>query len=304
MKSFAITATIVSLALIEAAACRGADETNVLQQVVSLGLPKLSSELPTYYSEGAKARAERIEASIADMIAFYRERLGIQESINLAVLNEKDWKSVNPNPYGLPNAYGPPPVIFMPATTGGFAFHLMEARKDAIPADVLKAYLETNHTTFETASEDFVDAIGFHELGHALCLRYGIDPQCRWLNEFIASYFEYAYISERRPDSKRVFDLLGRPSWARPKNRTLADFERLYSGVDDLGWYHGMFETRIRELYPKMGLQFLKELRGQFPAAAGDHQGVFVPTPVPPEQLLEELEKIAPGFKDWATGFR
>jgi hypothetical protein len=238
------------------------------------------------------------------MMVFYRERLGIQESINLAVLNEKEWKSINPNPYGLPNAYGPPPVIFMPATTGGFAFHLMVARKNAIPADVLKAYLETNHTRFEAAAEDFVDAIGFHELGHALSQSYGIDPQCHWLNEFIASYFEYAYISERRPDSKRVFDLLGRPSSVRPKNTTLADFDWLYMGVDDVGWYHGMFETRIRELYPEMGLQFLKELRRRFPAAAGDHKGVPVPDPVPPEQLLEELEKIAPGFKEWARGFR
>ena len=88
------------------------------------------------------------------------------------------------------------------------------------------------------------------------------------LNEFVASYFAYAFVSERKPESKRVFDLLGRPSKLRPKNTTLDDFERLYIRVDDYGWYQGMFERRIQELYPKMGLQFLKELKRLFPAQA------------------------------------
>ena len=239
------------------------------------------------------------------MIRFYRIRLGLQENVSLAVLNAGDWAKVSRIPYGLPNrVYGTPSVILMPATSGGLAFHLMLARKDAIPADVLKAFLATNHTTFETAADEFVDTIGFHELGHDLCDHYQIDPKCLWLGEFIAGYFDYAYLAERRQDAKRVFGLLGRPSRVRPKNTTLADFERLYTGVDDYGWYQGMFETRIQELYPRMGLQFLKELRRRFPATAGKHKEIPVPNPVAPEPLLEELEKVAPGFKDWAKGFR
>jgi hypothetical protein len=104
-----------------------------------------------------------------------------------------------------------------------------------------------------------------------------------------------------------VIALFGRPSQTRPKHTTLADFEQLYFLVDDYGWYQGMFERRIQEMYPQAGLQFIKELKRQFPRTAGIPGGVSIPDPVvnrlPPEVALEKLEAIAPGFKAWAAGF-
>jgi hypothetical protein len=304
MKRVAMTMLVLSLAFGGIANCLAAEKTNQLEKVLNLGLPQLPGQIPTYYSNGAKARAQKLEAAIVDMNAFFQKRLGIRTHVTLAVLDSNDWSQVSSQPYGLPNVDEDTSVIFMPATSGGLAFHQMMGRRDAIPADVLKVYLETNHTTFEAVADEFVDVIGFHELGHKLCNEYGINPRCHWLNEFVASYFDYAYISERRPESKKVFDLLGRPSKLRPKNTTLADFERLYEEVDDYGWYQGMFETRIRELYPQKGLKFLKDLHKQFPAAAGHARTIPVPNPVPPEQALGELEKIAPGFETWAKGFQ
>jgi hypothetical protein len=275
-----------------------------LEQVAKLSLPKLDGRITTYYNSGAMVRAQKIQAALTDMSAFYEKRLGIRADLTLAVLNSNDWSRVDGSgPYGLPCVVGDPPVIFMPATSGGLAFRLMMARKDAIPAGVLSAYLETNHTTFEATADDFVDCIGFHELGHRLCRRYGIAPKCHWLDEFVASYFDYTFISERRPALKKVFDLLGRPSKVRPKNTTLADFERLYEGVDDYGWYQGMFESHIQELYPKMGIQFLKELRQRFPTA-GPEKEIPTPNPVSPEVVLAQLEKFASGFESWAKGFQ
>ena len=184
----------------------------------------------------------------------------------------------------------------------------MMARKEAIPAEVLQGYLGSNRRTFEAAADDFVDIIGFHELGHSLSGEYGIKAGCHWLHEFVASYFAYTFLSERRPESKRVFDLLGRPSKAMPKNTTLADFERLYDRVDDYGWYQGMFEGRIQELYPKMGIQFLKELKRQFPADGvlpkDSPASKAVNKSMTPTEVLEKLEAIAPGFQAWAKGFR
>jgi len=270
-------------------------KADVVQSVAELGLPKLADPIPAYYSDGAMTRAGRLQVDIRQMNAFFQESLGIQVDVTLAVLNSNHWMRVHEPPYGLPGIAGKPPVIFMPAHSGGFAFGLVMARKDAIPADALQRHLETNHTTIEAAADDFVDIVGFHELGHALCRAYGIRPGHRWLNEFVASYFAYAFVSERKPESKRVFDLLGRPSKRRPKNTTLADFERLYDRVDDYGWYQGMFESHIKELYPKLGIQFLKELKRQFPA---DGAGV------PKDQVLEKLETIAPGFQAWAIGFQ
>jgi hypothetical protein len=293
---------VLSLALANG---RAAEQTNYLEKVVRLDLPKLKSGIPTYYSDGARERAKKLQSAIADMKAFYQKRLGLLPEVSLAVLNSNDWAKVHWLPYGLPSIDGTPPVIFMPATSGGIAFHQMMARKAAIPPDVLRGFLEKNQTTFEAVADDFVDVIGFHELGHELCASYGMDARCNWLNEFAASYFAYAFIAERRPASRRVFDLLGRPSHARPKNTTLADFERLYVEVDDYGWYQGLFETRIRELYPRAGWQFLKALRNEFPPTDGaiKQPPVAKADAIPPEEVLERVEKIAPGFQAWAKVF-
>jgi hypothetical protein len=304
MRNRSIAVIVLALAFFSVAEGLAIGQTNLFERVTKLSLPKLDGRITNYYSSGAELRARKLQAALTDMNAFYEERLGIGANVTLAVLNSNDWSKVHRIvPYGLPHVAGNPPVIFMPATSGGEAFRYMMNRKGAIPADLLSSYLETNHTTFETVADDFVDCVGFHEVGHRLCRRYGIDPKCHWLDEFVASYFEYAFISERRPALKKVFDLLGRPSKIRPKNTTLADLERLNSRVDDHGWYQGMFESHIQELYPKMGIQFLKELRNRFPAAVPAKE-IPTPNPVSPEEVVAQLEKFAPGFENWAKGFQ
>lgn len=289
---------VVGLAL---TGCRDPEHPKSFKTAADLGLPRLADRVPTYYSTGARARAEKLQKDIADMAAFFEERLGTRIEVTIDVLNPHDWARVNPSPYGLPGFYGSPPVVFMPAAPGGLASQFIQTRRDAVPREMLESYLEANHTSFDAVAEDFVDIIGFHELGHILCASYRIGPPSKWLDEFIASYFAYAFISERRAELKRVFDLLGRPSYARPKNTSLADFELLYERVDDYGWYHGMFEMRIRELYPRMGIGFLEQLRTAFPSASHP-AGEGTPT-LSSGFVLEKLEVIAPGFLIWAEGF-
>jgi hypothetical protein len=279
-----------------------------LPRVVKLDLPSLPGPVPTYYDHGAKTRAERLQADIREMNTFYQERLGVQVAVNLAVLNSNQWTRVNPIPFGLPGVHGEPPVVFIPAYSGGYAFRKMLARKEAIPADVLQDHLRTSQQTFEAASDDFVDFIALHELGHALLVHYGIDPGSHWLNEFLASYFGYAFLAERRPERKPVIALFGRPPQTHPKHTTLADFERLYLLVEDYAWYQGRFEQRIQEMYPRAGLQFIKDLKRALPRTAPIPDGVSIPDPVvnrlAPEVVVEKLEAIAPGFRAWAKGFQ
>lgn len=278
-----------------------------LPRVVSLNLSGLPAPVPAYYCDGAKVRAERLQVDIRDMNAFYQEKLGVQADVTLAVLNSNQWTRVNPIPYGLPGVLGVPHVVFIPAHSGGWALRQMLARKEAIPVNVLQEYLQTSQKTFEAASNDFVDFVALHELGHVLLMRYGIDPGCHWLNEFLASYFAYAFVAERRPERKPVIALFGRPSKTRPRHTTLADFERLYFRVDDYGWYQGMFEHRIQDMYPKAGLQFIEELRRQRPRSPMTSQDASLPEPVlnriAPELALEKVDAIAPGFQAWAEGF-
>lgn len=278
-----------------------------LPRVVKLELPSLPGPVPSYYDHGVKVHAEGLQADLREMNSFYQERLGVQVAVTLAVLNSNQWTRVNPIPFGLPGVHGEPPVVFIPAYSGGWAYRKMLARKEAIPPDVLQDYLRTSQQTFEAASDDFVDFIALHELGHALLVHYGIDPGCHWLNEFLASYFGYAFLAERRPERKPVITLFGRPPQTRPKHTTLADFERHYFLVDDYAWYQGMFEQRIREMYPQAGLQFIKDLKRVLPRTVPIPEGVSIPDQVvnrlPPEAVVEKLEAIAPGFKTWAAGF-
>ena len=108
-----------------------------------------------------------------------------------------------------------------------------------------------------------------------------------------------------RPEWKGVFALLGRPSKIRPKNASLDDFERLYVNVDDYGWYQGMFEMRTQEMMAQTGVKFLRDLKRKFPQTSSAARYENPPASrLKPAELLEQLEKIAPGFQRWAEGFR
>jgi hypothetical protein len=280
-----------------------AQDVNFLYRIKELGLQNIDGKIPAYYSAGHKEHAQRLQSRIEDMNAYFQAHLGVQANVVLALLDSKGWTAVTGAPYGIAMVNGNPLVIFMPATSDNPTFGLIRARKEAIPPETLRLFLQDNQIPFESAVSQFVDLVGFHELGHVLTLNFGIDPQGRFLSEFLASYWSYAYISERQPEWRRVFDLFGRPSKIRPQHTSLEDFEHLYMRVDDPGWYHGMFEAHIREIYPKLGLSFLSGLRKEFPLS-GDPLAYTPPERRPQVgEVIERLDKIAPGFQAWAATF-
>jgi len=282
-----------------------AEDPKILTRLRGLGLPTLDGKVTAYYSAGCREHAKKLQTAIEDMNNFYQSRLGVHLELPLALLNAEDWKRATGDDYSLPQVAGDPPVILMPATSDNPVYGLMAARKAAIPPEELQAFLKDHHTTFDAVAADFVDFIGFHELGHMLTTQFGIDPQDRWLGELLATYWAYAYVSERQPDWKSAFGLLGRPSTVRPKNTSLEDFERLYSDVDDYGWYQGMFELRVREVCPRLGVGFLRDLKQRLPLQPGTElKWKPLDARMKPAVLVQELDKITPGFREWAVGFR
>jgi len=306
MRQRLATITLALMALLLGCSLVSAQEpeTNYLPRLKQLGLSTLNGKVPAFYSAGHREHAQKLQAAIEDMNAFYRSQLGVQMDVRLALLNAEDWKKVLGEEYGFPAAGGDPEIIFMPATSDNPVYGLVNARKAAIPAAQLQEFLKAHHTTFPPVEADFVDLVGFHELGHRLTSRFGIDPQDRWLNEFVASYWSYLYVWKRQPAWKSVMALLGRPSSVRPKNTSLDDFERLYDNVDDYGWYQGMFESRIQEIVSTLGVKFLSDLRKRFPLQPGKSwEAKPLDVRMKPAALLEQLEQIAPGFQKWAEGF-
>ncbi len=58
------------------------------------------SEFPTYYSRGAKKRAERLSMIAAHGVNFVREFFPVEIQTSLLVLNGEDWTQRNKVPYG------------------------------------------------------------------------------------------------------------------------------------------------------------------------------------------------------------
>jgi hypothetical protein len=50
----------------------------------------------------------------------------------------------------------------MPATSDNPTFGLIRARKEAIPPETLRLFLQDNQIPFESAVSQFVDLVGFH----------------------------------------------------------------------------------------------------------------------------------------------
>jgi hypothetical protein len=107
-----------------------------------------------------------LQSKIEDMNAFFQARLGVQRNVVLALLDSKGWTDVTGDPYGIAVVIGNPRVIFMPATSDNPTFGLIRARKGSIPPEQLRAFLQDNQIPIEAAVSQFVDLVGFHELGH------------------------------------------------------------------------------------------------------------------------------------------
>lgn len=62
-------------------------------------------------------------------------------------------------------------------------------------------------------------------------------------------------------------------------------------GLQDFGWYRGQFEKRAAAVYKTQGFGFRKRLKA-----------AFAPTPKPlsVDETLTRLERISPGFVQWA----
>lgn len=283
------------------------NDDKVSQRVLELGLPSFAEPIVTHYSGGTQVHALQVATNLAAMRSYYRRELGIQTPVTLAVLNSNDWMRLSESvlPYGMPfAASGAKPTVFMPAQ-GGIVFDgIMKTKASLTPEQ--EVFLKEHRLTFESVADQQVQSIAFHELGHILLNAYGIDPRCKWLNEFLATYFWQTFTVNEQGNWTIAGKFPQAPASnnasKRPKHTTLADFEELYSGVDDYVWYQVQFGTRASEVQSKLGLDFLRKIKRSFPADSG--HSVSKEKPLSPEESLSRLEQIAPGFKDWAEVFR
>jgi hypothetical protein len=261
----------VFIALTVLAAPLNAQQQPTAQQLVqSLNLPVSKGKITIYYANGYEKRAAEVRPLVEEMMAFYEKKLKIKQDFSVAILTKEQWtKSLPPFlPYGLPFVRNN--IAFLPATNDGAVTTGAIALKSSATPALLKKIKQTGYD-FESAAMKFTDLIGLHELGHVYTLAYGIKPPTRWLNEFLASYFAYAFLQAKHPKLATLMQAMGSDAYGNavnPKYTTLEDFERLYSnvGVDNYSWFQGKFLQKGSQIYDAQKLKFLEAIKKAFPA--------------------------------------
>jgi hypothetical protein len=276
----------------------GQPPASLLEAVRTAAPERVEGPIPAHFSPGADQRARALQNVLLDASAFYRDRLGVAPAFTLALLDPAAWKRVAGDgpPYGLPFVTGRPPVMVLPFRQEGAVVTGYMANASRLPGDVVKL-IEASGRPFAAHVTDMVDLVGYHELGHLYVVELGINPHTRWFSEMLATYFGYAFMAERLPDLARTWEIVSRSDGGtRPQHRSLADFERLYAGVgaDNYIWYQGRFSERVFAIFATEGLDFVRKVKDAFPSEAKDT--------LAPDQMLERLEKIRPGFNAWAAG--
>jgi hypothetical protein len=292
-RSLAVAAVLV----LPAACATGRQQLKPFGRVQALDLDSLPGRVPTYYSPGARTRAASLQKMIDEALRYYAERLRVAPRLALAVLNQDHWRAVREVPYGVPWVSAVPRVTVLPADleqsviVAGF-----RATRDQASMATRQA-LEAAGVPFEAAPYRLNDFIGYHEVGHVVVESSGVSQTQHWFNEMLATFAAYAFLRERHPSSASAFDALMQlnVTTIRPSFRSLDQFQRSYEAMpeDTYGWYQAMFHARARQVFDTEGLDFLNRLR-----AAGIKAGVRYSSAA---ELLERLDKVVPGFKQWAA---
>jgi len=268
--------------------------------IKSLSLDSIPGSMPTFYSPHAEARAKYLQSLLGGEIAYYAEVFHVPlNPITLAVLDPQQWPTVaGGEPYGMPSVDGTRPAVFvMPVSWDEVTWMVVPKREEVPPAMLQKAL--ANGKKWDQVKFEGCDGIGTHEIGHSIIRQLGIGAQTKWFNEFLASYVGYAYLKAKAPAqalSNEIFWTVGLDNSPHPFTK-LDDFESKYDQLQqeypgNYGWYQLAFDQRVIEIYGQGGVEYLRKVRSEFPAGAPILDSA---------QLLNKLEKITPGWKQWAA---
>jgi hypothetical protein len=275
----------------------GADRA---QHIHALHNPCLKGRIVTCYTPGYRARAVSLQQFLTGELAFVRRRLGIRVPLLLAVLDEHQWPQAEHQlPYAMPSVHGDPPIALVAANWAAAKDFYPKAEDAGNPA--LFREIARHGLTWDQANAQAGDSLSAHELGHAVIDAYGIVPGSHWLDEFLASYVWYAYVSEQRPEQLWLFDVIQAGNQLERAQRfvTLTELDKNYRTIvksdeqtNNYGWYQGQLIERVRKIYPIRGFDFLKEVRAAFPPGEAPQLGS--------DEALRRVERIDPSFSEWA----
>lgn len=283
-------ATTASLACLLVPPDTSAQDRRFLPQIDSLGLERATvGRVTTLFAPEDRARAHELGDLSEAAASFFARELGVSFEFQLAVLGPAHWFSPHgvDLPYGIPWCSVAEALIVTPSS-------LTEGALIAGGNDVV--------------DRKRVDFVTLHEFGHLAAKRY-LHPASAyeempilWFEEFVATYFAYAFLSSFDP---RWLDF-AREDWAghvdayAPRIRSLDWTFMRALPPDELaptyGWYQNVLNLRAADVHAEHSLGFLRMLREELPVHAMDAWTT--------ESLLEQLERLAPGFQEWADALQ
>jgi hypothetical protein len=214
---------------------------------------ELKGPVKTYYSDGYEIKSMYISDDLDGMMNFYKNILNTNIDIQVMYLAEKDHLSIAPIPYGMPFIFGSMASwhVNMPAEAGIF---------DTLLSDILSSDLKKN-------IRDYVDLVGFHEIGHAFSYQVGLGELNHHQSEFFATYMSYAYLRENRPEKADMWLDYNRASLLLDQElnyRSLDVFNKNYMLLTSQEpknylWYQAMFSLGVEKVYEEKGVDFLLE---------------------------------------------
>ena len=240
-------------------------------RVAELGLETIAAgRVLVSYSEGADEEARFFADEVAAAVDWYRQELGWDGTIRMAVLGAADYPRVTPLPYPSPHA----------ETATGFI--VVADRADDHPGFDL----------WDLDNQVVSAAWAFHEVGHVIARDLGIVSANLWVNELIANVIMAGYIRAARPE------LIGYQSGMPPRfasqNRfgTLAEFDEIYFRMgqrDYLGFHFHLAALADFMVDGPGGLAAVIDgLRREFPLEEGRGRETVAAT-------VDRLERVRVG---------
>ena len=172
-------------------------ERDRIQELRDLGLSEISGQIHTYFSEGFEDRARDLQHTLDAEVAFFHERLDVDVSTQLAVLNRDHWEETSGTlPYGILFVTENPAIVFLPAESGG---PVSDDFGRLRPAEADPAWIEDADLSFDQAAGHMVDLIAFHEIGHVVHRALDVGESNSWFKEFFATYLSYCFLRQERP---------------------------------------------------------------------------------------------------------
>lgn len=284
--SLYVCGIIVLLAGVSATTA-SAQDFSPLARLETLGLDTMKVGRVTAYSAPTDREFAHQLAALSEVAAAYFElELGASFPLHLAVLSPDDWTALSADassPYGMP--WGSVEDLLMVA-----------------PASLDEGVLIRGSD--REANRRRVQFVLLHEFGHLANKRHLHPESARpysavwWFEEFLATYFAYAYIRGHEPEWAEA----SRSEWREVvKGYTPAVFSLDWGFMHDLppkefvrtyGWYQNLLNLQVANIYDKYGLDFLRAVRERL---SWESSGEWTN-----ESLLRSLEEIAPGFEAWA----